>query len=56
VLTALPILIGIMMTMVNPGYLNIIVEDPTARTITILCLLALVAAHFVIRKIVDVRL
>jgi tight adherence protein B len=56
VLTALPVLIGVMMTMVNPGYLSIIVENPTARIVTILCLVGLVAAHFIIRKIVDVRL
>ena len=55
VLTALPILIALMMNFVNPGYLNIIVENPTARILTIACVLGLVAAHFVIRKIVDVR-
>jgi len=55
VLTALPVLIGLMMSFVNPGYLNIIVENPTARIVTVVCLVALVAAHFVIKKIVDVR-
>jgi len=55
VLTALPILIALMMNFVNPGYLNIIVENPTARILTIACVLGLVAAHFVIRKFVDVR-
>jgi tight adherence protein B len=56
VLTALPVLIALMMSYVNPGYLNIIVENPTARILTIVCVLALVAAHFVIKKIVDVRI
>jgi tight adherence protein B len=56
VLTTLPILIAIMMTIVNPGYLNIIFDDPVARIITICCMLGLVAAHFVIRKIVDIKL
>lgn len=56
VLTALPIGIAIMMEIVNPGYLDILVESPTGREMVVVCLVALVAAHFVIRKIVDVRL
>jgi len=44
-----------MMSFVNPGYLNIIVENPTARILTVGCVVALVVAHFVIKKIVDVR-
>jgi len=56
VLTFLPFLIAFMMMLVNPGYLNILLENPTARLVTAGCMLALVAGHFVIRKIVDVRL
>jgi len=56
VLTCLPFGIALMMTFVNPGYLNILLEHPTARLITAGCLLGLVAGHFVIQKIVDVRL
>jgi tight adherence protein B len=56
VLTALPIAIAIMMEIVNPGYLDILFETPTGREMVLVCLVALVAAHFVIRKIVDVRL
>jgi len=56
VLTALPVGIGALMAYTNPGYLNIIVETPTGRIITASCLAALVLAHFVIRKIVDIRL
>jgi tight adherence protein B len=56
VLTFLPFLIAFMMMLVNPGYLNILLENPTARLATAGCMLALVAGHFVIRKIVDVRL
>jgi tight adherence protein B len=56
VLTVLPVLIALMMTFVNPGYLNIIFENQTGRLITIVCVIALVTAHFVIRKIVDIRL
>jgi tight adherence protein B len=56
VLTALPIGIAIMMQIVNPGYLDILFESPTGTEMVVVCLVALVAAHFVIRKIVDVRL
>ncbi len=56
VLTALPIGIAIMMQIVNPGYLDILFESPTGSEMVVVCLVALVAAHFVIRKIVDVRL
>jgi tight adherence protein B len=56
VLTALPIAIAILMDAVNPGYLDILFETPAGREMVVVCLVALVAAHFVIRKIVDVRL
>jgi tight adherence protein B len=56
VLTALPFAIAALMTAVNPGYLNILVEHPTGRVLIVVCLVALAAAHFVIRKIVDIRL
>jgi tight adherence protein B len=56
VLTALPLGIAVLMTAVNPGYLNILIESPTGRNMIVICLVALVAAHFVIKKIVDVKL
>ena len=56
VLTALPIAIAIMMQAVNPGYLDILFETATGLEMVVVCLVALVAAHFVIRKIVDVQL
>jgi tight adherence protein B len=56
VLTALPIGIALMMNAVNPGYLDILFETPAGREMVVVCMVALVAAHFVIRKIVDVRL
>ena len=55
-LTALPLVIAVLMTIVNPGYLNILIENETARLITIGCMIALVLAHFVIRKIMDIKL
>ena len=56
VLMVLPIIIGVLMTVVNPGYLNILIENETGRKLVIGCAIALVAAHFVIRRIVSVRL
>lgn len=56
ILTALPIGIAIMMETVNPGYLGILFENPTGREMIAVCAVALVAAHLVIRKIVDVKL
>jgi len=56
ILTALPLGIAVMMQLVNPGYLDILLDNPTGREMVVVCMLALVAAHFVIRKIVDVRL
>ena len=56
VLTALPIFIALMLTWVNPGYLSILFESQIGRMMTGGCAAALVVAHFVIRKIVDVKI
>ena len=56
VLTVLPLAIAALMTAVNPGYLNILVENPTGKNLVIICAVALVVAHLVIRKIVNVKL
>ncbi len=56
VLTVLPLVIAVLMTAVNPGYLNILIENPTGKNMVIICAVALVAAHLVIRKIVNVKL
>jgi len=56
VLTVMPVIIATLMTIVNPGYLNILFENETGKTLVIICGIALVAAHIVIRKIVRIRL
>lgn len=56
VLTFLPFFIALIMTFVNRGYLNILIEHPTARLVVAGCMVALVVGHFMIQKIVDVRL
>jgi Flp pilus assembly protein TadB len=41
---------------VNPGQMGLLLQDPTGRNLIAAALICLVAAHFIIRKIVDVRL
>jgi tight adherence protein B len=55
VLTVLPLMIALLMTAVNPGYLNILFDNPTGKNMVIICAVALVAAHLVIRKIVNIK-
>jgi tight adherence protein B len=56
VLTVLPIGIAIMMTIVNPGYLATLTESEWGTYLIAAAITALIAAHFIIRKIVDIRL
>jgi tight adherence protein B len=56
VLTVLPIVIAVVMLMVNPTYLGILVTHPYGKYLIAAALVCLVAAHFVIRRIVDIRI
>ncbi len=56
VLTVLPIFIAIAMTLVNPSYLAILINNPYGKYLFGGAVASLIAAHFVIRKIVDIRL
>lgn len=55
VLTILPIAIAILLAMVTPGYLEVLTGNPTGRVLLIIALIALAAAHFIIKKIVEIR-
>jgi len=55
ILTAVPIGIAIMMMMVSPTYMLVLYHHPWGKTLITIGILCLVAAHFVIRKLVDVR-
>jgi tight adherence protein B len=55
ILTALPLFIAFMMWKVNPGYMLVLVEDPTGRWLAITAAGCLIAAHFVIRWMLKVR-
>ena len=56
VLTVLPIGIALMMFTVNPGQLVVLINHPLGSTFIGIAVALLVIAHFVIRKIVDIRL
>lgn len=56
VLTLLPLFIAGVMTVVNPDYLNPLFEDQVGKTLAWGAAGALIAAHFVIRRIVDIKM
>lgn len=56
VLTVLPIGIAALMMIVNPGYLTVLVEHPYGKFMIGAAIACLLAAHFVIRRILDIHL
>ena len=56
VLTALPIAIAAVMILVNPSYLAILISHPYGKYLIAAAVACLLAAHFVIRRIVDIRI
>jgi len=56
VLTAMPVFIGLMMFWVNPDQMGLLLKSTLGRNLVAAAVICLVAAHFVIRKIVDIRL
>lgn len=56
VLTILPIAIACIMTFVNPGYLSVFIHHPYGKDLIMAAVACLVAAHFVIRRIVDLKI
>ena len=56
ILTALPIGIAIMMFIVNPSYMMVLYNDPFGKTLIAIAIVCLVLAHFVIHKLVDVKI
>jgi len=55
ILTILPLGIALMMTIVSPSYMRELTTNPLGRTLVGVAILCLIAAHFVIRRIVDIR-
>jgi len=56
ILTALPAFIAVMMSMVNPNYLETLWNHPSGKDLIAAALISLTAAHFVIRKMVDIKI
>jgi tight adherence protein B len=56
VLTVLPLVIAGMMMIVNPSYLTILVYHPYGKYLISGAIICLVLAHFVIRRIVDIKI
>jgi tight adherence protein B len=56
VLTVLPLVIAIVMTIVNPSYLLVLVHHPNGKYLIGAAVGCLVLAHFVIRRIVDIKI
>jgi tight adherence protein B len=56
VLTAIPIVVALVMSFVNPAYLGILLNNPHGRDLILAAAACLVTAHLVIRKIVNVKL
>ena len=55
ILTMLPIGIAVMMMMVSPGYMQVLINHPWGKNLITAAVLCLVLAHFVIRKLVDIK-
>jgi tight adherence protein B len=56
VLTVLPIAIAAVMAVVNPSYLGILFHHPYGKYLIAAAVVCLIAARFVIRRIVDIKL
>lgn len=55
ILTIMPIAIAIMMIFVSPGYMQVLFNHPMGKNLITTAVICLVLAHFVIRKIVDIK-
>jgi tight adherence protein B len=56
ILTLLPLVIAASMSYVNPDHLMSLYRHPVGKDLIALSILCLVAAHFVIRKLVDIKI
>lgn len=55
-LLALPFIVGAVMVVRNPGYMNVLLESGTGKALSAVSLGLLVAGYFWMRKIVDIEL
>lgn len=55
VLTALPIIVVLIMSMTSPDYLRVFVEDPTGRLLGMAAIVAQILAYIIIRKMINIK-
>jgi len=55
ILTILPLVIAFLMMVVNPSYLGVLFNHPAGKYLLTAAIICLVIAHFVIRRIVDIK-
>jgi tight adherence protein B len=55
ILTILPIVIALMMMYVSPGYMQVLYDHPYGKNLITAAVVCLILAHFVIRRIVDIK-
>ena len=55
ILTILPIGIALVMMYVSPGYMQVLYNHPYGKNLITAAVVCLILAHFVIRKIVDIK-
>ncbi len=56
ILSALPVGIALMLHWTSPGYLDILVNHPIGKFLIVSAIVLLITAHFVMRKILDIRI
>ena len=56
ILTILPIGIATMMMFVSPSYMMVLYNHPLGKTLITAAIVCLVLAHYVIRKLVDIKI
>lgn len=56
VLTVLPLGIAAIMLVVNPAYLGVLIHHPYGRHLIAAAVISLLVAHFVVRRIVDIKI
>ena len=56
ILTVLPIAIAVVMMVVNPSYLTILFYNPVGKYLIAAAVACLVASHFVIQRILDIKI
>ncbi|HYM10591.1 MAG TPA: type II secretion system F family protein [Bryobacterales bacterium] len=56
VLTLIPVIVVAVMAVVNPAYLRILATSPYGKDLVLAAAVCLILAHFVIRRIVNIRI